>query len=500
MRSKSLLRCPSCPLSFVEGLETRILFSTLVVNGTANEDVIALGVTNNDGVKVTLNGTTTNYQPGQWTAVTVNTRGANDTVNVTASVVPISIINGGGHDTVDVGRGSLARIAADVTVGSLTSGVGSGTTDLTVDGSNDTAATDFSLTSTSPAGPADNAFGTIAFRSASIRFDATQTSSVTVDGGSGGNSFTVDGIPAGPSTSNPIDVTLNTGSGDDDATLARASLTALTVNGQGGDDTLTVAPFNAGGGTVNFNGGGGSNQIEIIGELAPSPVMPPGDVITLDHGQAKRGDSTLNYTNTQSVQIESGDFQAIGNLGDIQLFVGSSLIRVVIPLTLDVAADQTLGALDIASGLVSLDSNVSLATGSLQIGIGPNPAPGARLDVGTSQLQVHYQGSDPFAQIRAWIFGGAIFSSHSDASHAVGYADSADNVVHGLSSNTVLARFAIDGDANLDNQVNFNDLLLLAQNFGKHDNANWDQCDFNYDGQVNFDELLKLAQNYGKSL
>ena len=54
-------------------------------DGTANEDVITLGITSNNGVKVTLNGTTTNYQPGQWTDVTVNTRGANDTVTVTGS-------------------------------------------------------------------------------------------------------------------------------------------------------------------------------------------------------------------------------------------------------------------------------------------------------------------------------------------------------------------------------------------------------------------------------
>src|SRR5207253_8133791 len=75
------------------------------------------------------------------------------------------------------------------------------------------------------------------------------------------------------------------------------------------------------------------------------------------------------------------------------------------------------------------------------------------------------------------------------------YADSADNVIPGLGAQTVLVRFALLGDANLNNKVDFNDLVLLAQHYGAA-NANWDQGDFNYDGQVNFDDLTILAQNY----
>jgi hypothetical protein len=67
--------------------------------------------------------------------------------------------------------------------------------------------------------------------------------------------------------------------------------------------------------------------------------------------------------------------------------------------------------------------------------------------------------------------------------------------VPNLPSHTILAKYALNGDANLDGQVNFADLLLLAQNYGKT-SANWDQGDFNYDGKVGFDDLLLLAQNY----
>jgi hypothetical protein len=54
------------------------------------------------------------------------------------------------------------------------------------------------------------------------------------------------------------------------------------------------------------------------------------------------------------------------------------------------------------------------------------------------------------------------------------------------------------GDANLDGVVNFDDLLSLAQNYGR--SADWYRGDFNYNGAVNFDDLLILAQNYNGAM
>lgn len=55
------------------------------------------------------------------------------------------------------------------------------------------------------------------------------------------------------------------------------------------------------------------------------------------------------------------------------------------------------------------------------------------------------------------------------------------------------------GDATQDQAVNFDDLLILAQNYGQTGRT-FSQGDFNYDGRVNFDDLLVLAQTYGQSL
>ena len=53
------------------------------------------------------------------------------------------------------------------------------------------------------------------------------------------------------------------------------------------------------------------------------------------------------------------------------------------------------------------------------------------------------------------------------------------------------------GDVNNDGVVNFSDLLIVAQNYGKP--GTFGDGDFNGDGIVNFADLLSLAQNYGQT-
>ncbi len=55
------------------------------------------------------------------------------------------------------------------------------------------------------------------------------------------------------------------------------------------------------------------------------------------------------------------------------------------------------------------------------------------------------------------------------------------------------------GDINLDQQVNFDDLLVLAQNYSRIGSGTWAVGDLTGDSDVDFDDLLALAQNYGSS-
>jgi surface-anchored protein len=53
------------------------------------------------------------------------------------------------------------------------------------------------------------------------------------------------------------------------------------------------------------------------------------------------------------------------------------------------------------------------------------------------------------------------------------------------------------GDTDVDGDVDFSDLLTLAQNYGTTRGMWWQRGDFQADGAVGFDDLLALAQNYG---
>ena len=67
------------------------------------------------------------------------------------------------------------------------------------------------------------------------------------------------------------------------------------------------------------------------------------------------------------------------------------------------------------------------------------------------------------------------------------------------SSNVDFAVLA--GDANRDRTVDFDDLLILSQNYTQTGKT-FSQGNFDYsaDGLVGFDDLLILAQRYGTSL
>jgi len=57
----------------------------------------------------------------------------------------------------------------------------------------------------------------------------------------------------------------------------------------------------------------------------------------------------------------------------------------------------------------------------------------------------------------------------------------------------------LPADATEDGNVDFGDLVIVAQNYGATDKS-WNQGDFDGDGNVSFVDLVLIAQNYGKSL
>jgi len=99
--------------------------------------------------------------------------------------------------------------------------------------------------------------------------------------------------------------------------------------------------------------------------------------------------------------------------------------------------------------------------------------------------------------------GAAAMGTFTDSNLASGtyyYRISADNF-DGTSKVVPLGNATIGGplaaDFNGDGKVDFSDLLILAQNYGKA--ADHAHGDANNDGKVGFDDLLILAQTYGKT-
>lgn len=77
----------------------------------------------------------------------------------------------------------------------------------------------------------------------------------------------------------------------------------------------------------------------------------------------------------------------------------------------------------------------------------------------------------------------------------------------GFMGDAIVATLGVDairaarlpGDATFDDAVNFDDLVKLAQNYGRTDDVPWTDGDFTFNGAVDFDDLVILAQNYNAS-
>jgi Bacterial Ig-like domain len=208
------------------------------------------------------------------TLTTLNTGTGNDVTNVLATNSGSTLdINGqDGTDTVTLGGSPEGPLGMQGLSGTISVGNAEGSTALTLDDSEDTTGQTATMTD-------NGTTGTVTGLSpATINYTDAGISSLTVNGGSGGNTFTVDGTLVNPAF-NPTPETLNTGAGDDTTSVQATSAgSTLTVNGGAGQNTLN---YDAGGLTPTVSAG-----------LLPGEV-----VISLD------GHGTVDALNNQSIDI-----------------------------------------------------------------------------------------------------------------------------------------------------------------------------------------------------
>lgn len=311
---------------------------------------------------------------------------------------------------------------------------------------------------------------------------------------------------------------------DPDATLIAASPTAL-----GTKNTITASS----GSTIAFDGAGvnadTTQTLNVSGNGAVTNGVGRGVLLNISGSNTYGGNVVLGSDSTIGV-ANAADTLTLGN----NINVASSNLTKIGAGTLAIAGGPATGtklnSLTISGGAVKIGSAAGAAGplvvgGSVTINAGSSlklPAVGPKftssiagtltlnggsLDVGTSAITLD-DTANPLATVQqelksgynagAWN-GAGINTSAGDASHGLGYADAADGVVAGQPAKTVLIKYTVLGDANLNGQVGFDDLVTLARHYGQS-NATWDEGDFNYDGKVGFDDLVSLARNYGQKI
>lgn len=329
-------------------------------------------------------------------------------------------------------------------------------------------------------------------------------------------------------------------SGAPDFTLPRASTPALNLIGSANDDQLYVDLVNGTPiptGDIKFNGGDGDDTVIMIGTEGSDGASFNGDEVQDGSGNAidttsterfrfdgRGGNDTLIYNETIADPTFIGgagrnllfvqaptwayDVDAATQNEEIDVHIGGGEATVLF------FASQHLRSLQIFGGRAELRAPGTV----LRTADGLTITPGGTFDVGPAGAVLDYTSASPLADVRGWLtsgyaggaWNGAGISS-SDAStleraDAVGYAEASELFTsfpatfmgESVDSTTLLMRYTLDGDANLDGSVNISDFSQLAANFNSA--GGWAKGNFNYDNIVNISDFAMLAANFNQSL
>lgn len=217
-----------------------------------------------------------------------------------------------------------------------------------------------------------------------------------------------------------------------------------------------------------------------------------------------RGTLEVNGANamgTGMTEVKSGaTLRGTGNMLDVTVRAGGRIEPITCLSTVQLDAGAIVGA-TISSNtrpLVSRDTNlfdggvVDLYQAVLDLAVAPGFTPTEQNSRHVPILVVKDELRTRFERIDHV----AVSATHG---WAVTYEYDHHNGNGVVNGDAVCVTFARFGDTNLDQQVDFDDLLTLAQRYGENSYlfSSWSEGNFNGDGVTDFDDLLLLAQNYG---
>ena len=286
--------------------------------------------------------------------------------------------------------------------------------------------------------------------------------------------------------------------------VIKAGTGSVTLNGAnnftggagatGGALTLATSVPNQQGsylasGTWTVSGGG------TLSLAAEPPINDLGTSVTMS-GQGSRFTNLSALTNLEgSLTVDNGaTFVTAGGLAN-----GGTL-------AVNSGASVSIGGALIAGGLLTIDGGtVHLARNGGASFAYPTITDDGRLDIANNNFTLTKAPTSTVSRVLGYLSSGydggrwdgpGIDTSAGDAHNGLGFA--VQPVAPFLYKLTIA--YTRDGDANLDGKVSFDDLVVLAQNYGTQSGAGWSRGDFNYDGKVDFKDLVILAQNYGQSV
>jgi autotransporter-associated beta strand protein len=262
---------------------------------------------------------------------------------------------------------------------------------------------------------------------------------------------------------------------------------SLSGNLEVREGTLGVNSDNAFQGNLNLVMNGGTFRLTagtLQQQTFASVVLKKGQIVRANQTQSLRAP-------TYTFDVASGDTASVAMV----LSDGPSGAATVVK--------NGAGAGSI-TGANTFTGAITVNAGSLTVGDSaraPFLASTAGANVRGGRLVIDYAGGTSpqsaivpvlTANAPTLFAAGLVRSTNATASRGLGWIDDTVN------SKFIVAA-VLNGDANLDGTVNFDDLLKLAANYNGSTKV-WADGDFTYDGTVNFDDLLKLASNYNQTV
>ena len=525
----------------------------------AATDTTGVGTITVNGGALTNTGTT--KLGGGLGTGTLNLNGGTYSFGGTISKGPVTGTNTGGSATINFNGGILRPTANNLTINGLTAlNVRNGGALIATNGQTATLAQALTHSAISGDNAVDGGLNKSGGGTLILTAANTYTGPTLVTGGGNlqiGNGGTTGSIPATAITVQDATSTLNINHSDD-VTLGQ-TIGGLGIVSKSGTGNLFLTGTNTFAGGLSIGGGAGNvrlsannaagtGTVTINGQNAVTGTLELTGGITIPNNLttvASRNDPTTAAPNAGVAQVRNvsgnntitGNGFAIaaggsGNLIESQAgtltftgtfsgntsgstyarpyyVYGAGNVAISGAISNGTATGGTAVIKQGAGTLTLSGANTYLGTTTLAAGglreTSPaytNSLANGGVDVQAGRFVLDYTATTtPVAQVKAILdagyaqstkFGTGMIRSTTAAaaSRVLGYGDD------GAGNVTVL--YTIDGDANLDGKVDFNDFLVLQQNFGQA-NTRFDQGNFDYSGGTDFNDFLILQQNFGQS-